>query len=125
MIKLEHGDKMNKAIERAKVVRPFVKWLGERTYTVTSRDGQGVYTVRFAVANGNKLAECNCTAGEAEMLCYHIAAAAAVNIAIASIHQRAEQSAAQPVETKAPDLLAIRYVHAGQLSGWYCGRVMI
>lgn len=125
MIKLERGDKMNKAIERAKAVRPFVKWLGERTYTVSSRDGQRVYTVRFVVANGHKLAECNCKAGEAGMLCYHIAAAAAVNIAVASIRQQAGQAAAPQVETKATTLPAIRYVRSGQLSGWYCGSVMI
>jgi hypothetical protein len=88
VIKLERGTKMNKAIERAKAVRPFVKWLGERTYTVTSSDGQRVYTVRFEVANGHKLAECNCKAGAEGMLCYHIAAAAAVNIAVASMRQR-------------------------------------
>lgn len=126
MIKLERGDKMNKAIERAKAVRPFVKWLGERTYTVTSRDGQRVYTVRFVVANGHKLAECNCQAGEAGMLCYHVAAAAAVNIAVASIKRQAEQSAAAlVVETKASESVTVRYVRNGQLSGWYCGAVMV
>ncbi|MBI1763126.1 MAG: hypothetical protein HYR56_16990 [Acidobacteria bacterium] len=125
MIKLERGDKMNKAIERAKAVRPFVKWLGERTYTVSSSDGQRVYIVRFVVANGHKLAECNCKAGEAGMLCYHVAAAAAVNIAVASIHRQAEQSAAPVIETKPVTTSNVRFVSNGQLSGWYYGSVMI
>ncbi len=36
MIKLESNDKMSKAIERAKAIHPRVKWLGNRTYLVTS-----------------------------------------------------------------------------------------
>lgn len=86
MIKLERN-KMTNAIKRARTIRPFVKWLGGRQYTVTSSDRQSTYQVRFAVANGAKLAECNCKAGEAGMVCYHVAAAAAVNIAIASMKQ--------------------------------------
>ncbi len=117
MIKLENNDKMRKAIARAKAVHPRVKWLGERTYTVSSSDGQRLYTVRFVVANGHKLAECNCAAGQSEQLCYHVAAAASVNIAVASIHRQAEQSAA-PVG-------GVHYVRNGQLSGDYYGRVMV
>ena len=125
MIKLERGDKMNRAIARAKAVHPRVKWLGNRTYLVTSSDGRSVYTVRFVVANGHKLAECNCKAGQQEQLCYHVAAAASVNIAIASIQRQAEQATAPVGETKAATGLGLRYVHCGQLSGEYYGSVMI
>jgi hypothetical protein len=38
------------------------------------------YTVRFAVANGMKLAECDCKAGQRDQMCYHVAAAAGVNM---------------------------------------------
>ncbi|MBI3425022.1 MAG: hypothetical protein HY011_18965 [Acidobacteria bacterium] len=105
MIKLERGDKMNKAIARAKTVHPRVKWLGNRTYLVTSSDGQRRYTVRFVVAHGHKLAECNCKAGEKEQLCYHVAAA--------------EQSAAPVVETKrAAVAFRMPYTLKGEK---YCG----
>jgi hypothetical protein len=87
MIKLEIK-KMTNAIKRARQVRPFVKWLGERRYSVTGSDRQTKYTVNFAVANGMKLAECNCRAGRDGMMCFHVAAAAAVNVAIASMRQQ-------------------------------------
>ena len=93
MIKLE-ADKMQRAIARAKLLRPRVKWLGGRDYSVTSSNGQGTYTVRFAVVNGLKLGECDCKAGQAGMMCFHICAAAAVNIAVQSIHRAAERSLA-------------------------------
>ncbi|HEY7184174.1 MAG TPA: hypothetical protein VIC84_22255 [Blastocatellia bacterium] len=85
MIKLE-ANKMTKAIERAKAVRPRVRVINAdaRIYAVTGSKGD-IYTVRFAVANGHKLAECDCPA---RGLCYHIAAAASVNIGIQSMRQQ-------------------------------------
>ena len=108
MIKLERGDKMNQAIARAKTVHPRVKWLGNRTYLVTSSDGQRRYTVRFFVAKWHKLAECNCKAGQAGQLCYHVAAAAAVNIGIASMRQAADKAAAPVAEVKPRAAVAFR-----------------
>ena len=92
MIKLEQ-QKMTNAIKRAKQVRPFVKWLGERRFSVTSSDKLTRYTVSFVVVNGHKLAECDCRAGRDGMLCFHVAAAAAVNIAVQSTRRQAEVSA--------------------------------
>lgn len=111
MIKLERNDAMTRAIARAKQVRPFVKWLGGRTYSATSRDGQRVYTVRFEVRNGHKLGECNCKAGVKGQLCYHIAAAAAVNIAIASMHRHNASPSipASPTEQPSSAPAAARY----------------
>ena len=89
MIKLE-ADKMTKAIERAKAARPRVRVISaaERTYSVIGSKGDA-YTVRFAVANGHKLAECDCPA---RGLCYHIAAAASVNIAVQSMRRQGDKS---------------------------------
>lgn len=86
MLKLE-ADKMKKAIERAKAVHPKVKVVNasERTYAVSGSKG-GSYTVRFVVVNGMKLAECDCAA---RGMCYHIASAAAVNIAVQSMRHGA------------------------------------
>lgn len=78
MIKLETS-KMIKAIERAKAVRPRVTVISAdaRVYSVTGSKGDA-YTVRFAVANGLKLAECDCKAGKSDQMCFHVAAAARV-----------------------------------------------
>jgi len=86
MIKLE-SNKMQKAIERAKAVRPRVTVISvaERKYAVTGSKGD-VYTVRFAIANGLKLGECDCPA---RGMCYHLAAAAAVNIGIQGMRRAA------------------------------------
>lgn len=68
------------AIERCKELKPKVRFVAERTFNVFSSNNENVYTVKFAVANGKKLAECQCKAAERGLICYHIAAAAAVNI---------------------------------------------
>jgi len=104
MIKLE-SNKMQKAIERAKAVRPRVTVINadERTYSVTGSKG-GAYTVRFAVANGHKLAECDCAAGQASMMCFHVAAAAQVNVMCQSMRRQAASAPALPVlATKSAD----------------------
>src|SRR5215471_3963357 len=89
MINLE-PNKMQEAIERAKAVRPRVRVISadERTYSVTGSRGDA-YTVKFVVVNGLKLAECDCKAGQVGMMCFHIAAAASVNIAVQSMRRAA------------------------------------
>lgn len=102
MIKLEPAT-MTKAIARAKAVRPRVRVISAdaRTYSVTGSKGDA-YTVRFAVANGLKLAECDCRAGKAGMMCFHVAAAASVNIAVQSMRK---QGASAPVAPLAPRII--------------------
>ena len=77
MLNLE-PKKMKAAIERAKAEHLKVRAISvtDRTYAVTSKQGT-VYTVRFVVVNGHKLAECSCPA---TTYCKHMAAAAQVNI---------------------------------------------
>src|SRR5215510_12363699 len=81
---------MQKEIERAKAIRPRVRVINadERTYSVTGSRG-GAYTVRFVVANGLKLAECDCAAGRQEMMCFHVASAAQVNVMVQSMRKSA------------------------------------
>ncbi len=76
---------MARAIERAKAVHPKVKVISaaDRTYSVSGSKG-AEYTVRFVVANGHKLAECDCPAGRREQMCYHVASAAALNVGVRS-----------------------------------------
>jgi hypothetical protein len=91
--------KMTKAIERAKAIRPRVRMIGERRFLVwrKERHVETAYTVQFAVANGLKLAECDCKAGQANQVCYHVAAAAAVNIGVQGMRR-----ASSPVPAPAP-----------------------
>lgn len=91
MIRLE-ANKMQKAIERAKAIHPRVKYAGERTYTVTGSRGN-TYTVRFAVVSGMRLGECDCPAGQAGMMCFHIASACLVNIMVQSMRKQVAQPA--------------------------------
>src|SRR5262249_6639484 len=94
MINLE-PNKMQRAIERAKAVRPRVSVISadERTYSVTGSKGSA-YTVKFVVVKGLKLAECNCKAGQAGMMCFHVAAAAQVNVMTQSMRLTSSAPAA-------------------------------
>lgn len=69
-----------KAIERCKQLRPKVRFVAERVFTVQSANNENAYIVRFDVQNGAKLAICECKASERGLVCYHIAGAALVNI---------------------------------------------
>ena len=69
-----------KAVARCKELKPKVRFVEDRVFNVSSANNENVYTVKFAVANGKKLAQCQCKAAERGLVCYHIAAAAAVNI---------------------------------------------
>lgn len=97
MIKLETA-KMTKAIERAKAIRPRVRVISadKRIYSVWRRERhvETAYTVRFAVAGGLKLAECDCKAGVRGQMCYHIAAAAQVNVMTQSMRRQAASAPA-------------------------------
>jgi hypothetical protein len=83
MLKLTK-ESMKGAIERAKAVRPHVRRTAERVYAVRGTKGNE-YRVEFKVIGGLKLAQCNCPS--AKHICYHIAAAAAVNIGIHRMRQ--------------------------------------
>lgn len=95
MIKLETKT-MTKAIERAKAEHLKVRVISvdERKYAVTGSRGD-VYTVRFVVANGHKLAECSCPS---KTMCKHIPAAAQVNIMCQSMRQGASAPAPPRIE---------------------------
>jgi uncharacterized Zn finger protein len=79
-------ENMAKAIERAKAERLKVKVVSvsQRRYSVTNSSGV-TYNVRFAVANGHRLGACDCAA---RTVCKHLAAAAAVNVALHSDYSR-------------------------------------
>jgi len=116
MIKLEPAT-MTKAIERARRVRPRVRVISadERAYSVTGSKGDA-YTVRFAVANGLKLAECSCKAGERDQMCFHVAAAAQVNVMVQS-----QRRASAPVSPAPRIVRRVERAHNGaKVVAVYC-----
>jgi hypothetical protein len=79
MIKLT-ADNTTKAIERCKKLKPIVRFITERTFTVESANNSNVYLVSFDVKDGQKFGQCECKASEKGLVCYHIVAAATANI---------------------------------------------
>lgn len=79
MIKLT-AENTQKAVNRSRQLRPKVIFISERVFEVKSANNDNSYTVRFDVRNGEKLGICECKASERNLVCYHIAAAAAANI---------------------------------------------
>lgn len=76
MIKVEMNAKMEKAIARCKANHPKVRRVDASTVRVFGNGG--AYTVRFAEPKaGLRLASCDCKAGVAGTLCYHVPAALA------------------------------------------------
>jgi len=83
MLKVERNPKMQMAIQRCKSVHPRARRINRNTVQVKGRTG--VYTVTLAAPKpGLLLASCNCKAGEAGQLCFHIPAALSVPCTIAT-----------------------------------------
>lgn len=107
MIKLEKNKTMQNAIERAKQFRPKVTFISERTFSVLSAKNSNSYTVKFDVVNGEKFASCDCKAGkDGRFICYHVAAAAQVNIIRQSVKRQAAKASAAANTNDAPYMLS-------------------
>ena len=79
MIKLT-TENTTKAIERCRKLKPQVRFLAERTFSVKSSNNTNSYTVRFDVKDGERFGLCECKASERGLVCYHIIGAATANI---------------------------------------------
>ncbi len=79
MIKLT-AENTTKAIERCRQLKPTVRFVADRTFSVQSANNPNSYTVRFDVKNGEKFGQCECKASEKGLICYHIIGAATANI---------------------------------------------
>ncbi len=87
MVELKSREQLEKAVARAKAEAKnlFVQITNvPRQYRVTNRAKQVTYLVNFFIINGRKLAVCNCKAGQNDMVCKHVAVAAALNMYLAS-----------------------------------------
>lgn len=97
MIELKNDSRLKAAVERAKTHHPKVRVTGNRSYQVQGSNKSDWYEVRFAVINHRRLASCTCRGAERGLICYHMAAAAAVNIGL----RRLELQAAPIIHSQA------------------------
>lgn len=86
MIELVSADQLARATERAKaanlLVQPTTIF---RQYRVTNRENGQVYIVNFFVRkDGRRFGGCTCKAGERNLACKHLAAAAGLHVCMAA-----------------------------------------
>ncbi len=88
MFILKGLDQLNKAITKAKKLRPRVEFDRFGRYRVSGTKG-GYYTVICRKdSRGIKAVECTCKGGERGLVCYHAAAALSLHVGLA--RQRVE-----------------------------------
>jgi hypothetical protein len=87
MFVLKAKTQLEKAIQKAKKIRPTVKFDHFGRYRVSGSKG-GYYTVICKKSdNGYKTIECTCKGGESGLVCYHAAAALSLHIGLARLKQ--------------------------------------
>jgi hypothetical protein len=65
-------EQLEKAILRAKKIKPLVRMIRFGIYSVRSSDGQSFYTVRLSRnSSGEKVVDCDCRAGQKNLVCFH------------------------------------------------------
>ncbi len=84
MVKLTTAEAMQKAIDKARAVKPLVRIVNFGSYTVTNKQTGATYSVTCEKRNGERIADCDCKAGARGLRCYHVAAAAGCHIILAS-----------------------------------------
>jgi hypothetical protein len=84
MIELKNEQQLAKAIERAKEIKPRVKFITFGLYHVQGSTGS-FYSVTCFKRNGIRIADCDCVAGMRNKPCFHAAAAAGLHSGIASM----------------------------------------
>ena len=84
MIKLTTAEAMQKAIDKARMVKPLVRVMDFGSYAVTNKQTGATYTVTCERRGGEKFADCTCKAGERGQKCYHVAAAVGAHIIMAA-----------------------------------------
>ncbi len=89
MFILKGIEQLEKAIAKAKKIRPRVEFDRFGRYRVSGRKG-GFYTV-ICKRSGNdyKTVECTCKGGESGLPCYHAAAALSLHVGLARQRQTA------------------------------------
>ncbi len=88
MFILKGIDQLEKAIAKAKKIRPRVEFDRFGRYRVSGSKG-GYYTVICRKDRGIKAVECACKGGEQGLVCYHAAAALSLHVGLARTRQTA------------------------------------
>ncbi|HQU85892.1 MAG TPA: hypothetical protein PKY59_22390 [Pyrinomonadaceae bacterium] len=89
MFILKAKTQLEKAIEKAKQIRPRVEFDSFGRYRVSGSKG-GYYTVICKRSENNyKTVECTCKGAEKGLVCYHAAAALSLHIGLARQRQPA------------------------------------
>ena len=89
MFILKEKSQLEKAITKAKRIRPLFKFDHFGRYRVTGSKG-GFYTVICKKSDNNyRLVECTCRGGSEGFVCYHAAAALALHTGLARLRQPA------------------------------------
>lgn len=84
MIQLTTAAKLEKAINKARTVKPRVRVNRFGSYAVTNKQTGATYTVECRKQDGKRFVHCSCKAGERGQACYHVAAAVSAHIQLAS-----------------------------------------
>ncbi len=84
MIQLTTAATLEKAINKARTVKPLVRVKEFGAYTVTNKQTGATYTVECMKREGKRFAHCTCKAGERGQACYHLASAVAAHIQLAT-----------------------------------------
>ncbi len=84
MIQLTTATKLEKAISKARTVKPRVRVNQFGNYTVENKQTGARYTVECGKRDGKRFAHCTCKAGERGNACYHIAAAVSAHLQLAA-----------------------------------------
>lgn len=89
MFILRDKTQLERAIEKAKKIRPTVKFDCFGRYRVSGSNG-GFYTVICKrLDNGYKTVECTCKGAEKGLVCYHAVSALSLHIGLAKQRQTA------------------------------------
>ncbi len=84
MIQLTTATAIEKAITKARTVKPRVRVNCFGSYTVENKTTGATYTVTCEKRDGKRFAHCSCRAGELGRACYHLVAAVGVHIQLAT-----------------------------------------
>jgi hypothetical protein len=88
---LTNREQLEKAIAKAKKIKPLVRMIEFGKYSVRSSDGKTFYTVRLSRNSlGEKVVECDCRGGERGLVCFHSAACLELHGTIAKRRRVAE-----------------------------------
>jgi uncharacterized Zn finger protein len=97
MVQLTTAEAIAKATERAKAGKLFVQPSTLlRQYHVTNRETGAKYIVDFFLRNGKRFGHCTCKAGERNLACKHLSAAAGYHVMRAASRREAQRIALMP-----------------------------